>query len=238
MLLYIIGAVGLELNILSCCSVQFYSSNGYISNGLVVYAVMFLWFLHEYMLFERVHLYTYDLFAEKLGFKLVWGCTVFYPHFYCIGMHSLLAASKDNDLPYGACLAVLSLFLVGWCITRGANLQKYMCRTSPDCKLVFGGLIEQRTIPGTRILCSGFWGAARHFNYAGEILQGIALALPGTFLGYTLFSKIFPWVYPLFYITLFVTRQHDDDELCKKKYGAKWDEYCAAVPWKILPGIW
>lgn len=25
-------------------------------------------------LFQEPHLYTYDLFCEKLGFKLAWGC--------------------------------------------------------------------------------------------------------------------------------------------------------------------
>ena len=32
---------------------------------------------------------------------------------------------------------------------------------------------------GSKILCSGFWGLARHINYFGEIVQAIALALPG-----------------------------------------------------------
>ena len=71
MILYAYGAIRLELNILSGCAHQFYQTES-ISNALLVYTVMFSWFLHEYMFFENVHLYTYDLFAEKLGFKLTW----------------------------------------------------------------------------------------------------------------------------------------------------------------------
>ena len=28
----------------------------------------------EYLNFEQVHLYTYDIMAERVGFKLGWGC--------------------------------------------------------------------------------------------------------------------------------------------------------------------
>jgi len=47
------------------------------------------------------------------------------------------------------------LFLSGWVITRGANMQKFAYRTNPTKKSFFFGMIPQTTIPGTRILCSG-----------------------------------------------------------------------------------
>ena len=31
--------------------------------------------------------------------------------------------------------------------------------------------LPMRVVPGTRLLCSGFWGLARHVNYCGEIVQ-------------------------------------------------------------------
>jgi delta14-sterol reductase len=239
MMLYIYGAVRLELNILSCCAWQYYHT-GTLSNGMIIYTLMFLWFLHEYMYFENVHLYTYDLFAEKVGFKLTWGCVVFYPFFYCIGMFSIVQ-SGDADLSFVTCTAIGVLFISGWICTRGANLQKYVFRTQPKHKTYkFLGVLSfgQKTVKDTRILCSGFWGVARHFNYFGEIVQGFALALPGAILAPTPYYMILPFLYPLFYVTLFVTRQIDDDALCLKKYGQKWTEYCKIVPWKICPGIW
>jgi hypothetical protein len=45
---------------------------GLPSLALIVYTGLFSFFIGEYMLQERVHLYTYDLFAEKMGFKLCW----------------------------------------------------------------------------------------------------------------------------------------------------------------------
>ena len=55
-----------------------------------------------------------------------------------------------------------------WSISRGANLQKYTFKRWPDRK--FLGLIEPKYIEvgDRKILYSGFWGVARHFNYMGE----------------------------------------------------------------------
>ena len=153
-------------------------------------------------------------------------------------MHSIVQAPPDTDMSVCACVITALVFLAGWVCTRGANIQKYLFRTQPDQKIYFFGLCEQKTVPGTRILCSGFWGVARHFNYFGEIIQGFALALPGVVMASSSYYEILPLLYPLFYVVLFVTRQIDDDALCAQKYGVKWTEYCSIVPWRICPGIW
>ena len=145
---------------------------------MLVYVACFTWFLIEYMYFENVHLYTYDLFAEKLGFKLTWGCMVFYPFFYPIGIHSIIASvatehrmkTGGSDISVECAVVIAVLFFAGWSLTRGANMQKYYFRTQPECKTFLFGLVEQRTLPGTHILVSGWWGVARHLNYFGEII--------------------------------------------------------------------
>ena len=91
---------------------------------------MLLWFTGEYMLLECVHLYTYDLMCEKLGFKICWGCLVFYPFFYCVGMWPLIVdVPAGADLEAPALCAIAALFGVGWMLTRGANMQKYFYKT-------------------------------------------------------------------------------------------------------------
>jgi hypothetical protein len=116
-----------------------------------------------------------DLFAERLGFKLVWGCLCFYPHFYCVGVWPLLDVTPDSDLSRGAAAAVAALFGGGWVLTRGANLQKFLLKSQggqpaaamPWPAMWLVGWVEVRTVEGSagRLLCSGWWGLARHINY-------------------------------------------------------------------------
>ena len=40
---------------------------------------MLTYFVIDYLSFEKVHLYNYDIFAERVGIKLGWGCLTFYP---------------------------------------------------------------------------------------------------------------------------------------------------------------
>jgi len=78
MLLYLIGAVMLVLNVLSAGVSHFdsYSLNG--NNGVYLGIALIIWFVLDYLTFEHVHIYTYDIFAERVGFKLGWGCLSFY----------------------------------------------------------------------------------------------------------------------------------------------------------------
>jgi delta14-sterol reductase len=181
-----------------------------------------------------VHLYTYDLFAERVGFKLIWGCLCFYPFFYEIGVWPLLERGPgDDDIsPLHAFLSA-SCFFAGWALSRGANNQKYLFKTCPGASFLFGR-IPPRTIPGTRILCSGWWGLARHINYLGEILMAVGLALPGGGSGSWL-----PWLYPLYYVALLFPREREDSRVCELKYGQKaWRDYCRAVPYRIIPYLY
>jgi len=240
MFLYVFGAVLLELNLLSAAHVQVRTTLGHLSSNMMVYQSCFAWFLVEYLYFEHVHLYTYDLFAEKIGQKLVWGCIFFYPYFYGIGVRYLVDNDGQDEMSTLQVLLNLALFLCGWIMTRGANLQKYYLKRNPEDKFVtlFGFLtLPQRTVPGTkrRVLCSGFWGVARHLNYFGEIVQATALALPS----YLWSGSLVPFVYPIYYILLFVGRVHDDDKICEKKYGKKaWGTYRSKVPYRIVPRVW
>ena len=235
-LLYLIGAIQLQINIFGCSLYQLYSE-GHFTYAIIVYNICFTWFIVEYLICENVHLYTYDFFAEKVGMKLSWGCLTFYPSFYCIGIFSIVHHENNKDISFETSILIISLFLCGWGITRGANMQKFYYRTNPLQKYVFYGLIEQKTLPNTRILVSGYWGVARHFNYFGEIVQSIALSLPGYMVG-TGYLRFIPLLYPLYYLLLFIPRQIDDDAVCKQKYGKAWEEYIKRVPWRICPGIW
>ena len=86
MYLYLAGAIGLELNILSFAAHHWLVYGGGSSPGVFLYTALFTFFVVEYLYFEEVHLYTYDFVAERVGFKLGWGCLTFYPFFYGVGL--------------------------------------------------------------------------------------------------------------------------------------------------------
>ena len=231
---YLVGAVGLCLNVLSAMALhlQVQGDTG-PSRAAVAYLIMIMWFATEYMWFERVHLYTYDLFRERLGFKIVWGCFCFYPFFYCVGVWPLVdpAGYTNGDISQQAARLIVALYAGGWVLTRGANLQKYALKRG---RKTFLGM-QLITVPGSngRLLCSGWWGISRHVNYLGEIVQGIALALPG----WLATGSLVPWLYPAYYLVLFIPRQLDDDVVCAAKYGEAWARYTALVKYRIMPYV-
>jgi len=134
MFLYIAGAVMLQTMLLAAVVTQ-YAVYGVVGSSLAVYCALFTAFVVDYMYHEHVHLYTYDLFAERVGFKLTWGCLCFYPFFYSLGVWSHVGAielATDSWLEcYAFDLAGALFFVLGWALSRGANMQKYHFKLDP-----------------------------------------------------------------------------------------------------------
>ena len=231
MWLYLIGATMLGLNLASLAMHHVMTYTDEPSPGVILYVALFGFFLTEYLFFERVHLYTYDFFAERVGFKLGWGCLLFYPYFYGIGLW-WTADLANPHTPAPMLVIAAAVFFLGWTFARGANMQKYTFKRDPSAK--FLGLAPQTIGDGKRtLLVNGFWGLSRHVNYLGELLMATGLTVA---LGYP--SHVMPWLYPLYYIALLVPRQFDDDKRCADKYGALWNEYVKRVPYRIVPGVY
>ena len=231
MWLYLVGAVLLELNVLSFAAHHQLTFGNDANPGIFMATLMLTWFVSEYLYFEEVHLYTYDIFAERVGFKLGWGCLVFYPYFYSVPLWSTAALPNPQAPQIILVLSVL-VFFTGWSLARGANMQKYYFKRFPERKFLW--ITPETITDGNKtLLVNGFWGVSRHINYLGEILMasGIVIAT-----GY--YNTFWPWLYPLYYVLLLFTRQWDDDRRCTTKYGSLWDEYKTRVPHRIIPYIW
>jgi len=245
---YVVGAMGLACNVLSAVALHLEQRGGLewanLSWAMLAYAAPMLWFVSEYLCFENVHVYTYDIFCERTGAKMCWGCWCFYPFFYCVGAWPIVElASEDKDIHAATALACVMLFAAGWLTTRGANLQKWLWRSRAGNVEVWKkqaakklGIEDWKTVPGSndRLLCGGWWGYSRHVNYFGEIVQAVALALPG----WLATGSVLPWLYPLYYVALFIPRQIDDDQRCLAKYGEVWKTYEKLVPYRIVPGVY
>ncbi|GHT64490.1 7-dehydrocholesterol reductase [Spirochaetia bacterium] len=230
MWLYLIGAVMLQLHVLSF-AVHHYTTHEDFNPGIFFGAAMLTWFVWEYLNFERVHLYTYDFIAERVGFKLGFGCLTFYPYFYAVSLWATVDLPNPHR-PLGLTICFAILFLLGWSLARGANMQKYYFKTQPE-KSFLGIKPETLTDGQHSVLVNGFWGLSRHINYLGEIVMGCAIALSA---GYP--AVLWVWLYPLYYIGLLFTRQMDDDKICRAKYGALWDAYTKKVKYRIIPHIY
>lgn len=230
LLLYLIGAVMLQLNVLSF-AVHHIMNVKNINNGFLLGCAMLSWFCFDYLIFEKVHLWTYDFIAERIGFKLGFGCLAFYPYFYAVALW-FTANLPDPGHPVWLTNLFGALFLIGWVFTRGANMQKYYFKTQPDKNFLW--MKPHALSNGYKtLLANGFWGTSRHINYLGEIIQAAAITIV---TGY--FGMWMVWLYPVYYIGLMFTRQADDDKICREKYGELWDQYTQKVKYKIIPFIY
>lgn len=236
MFLYIFGGTFLALNAVSSAAYHADLYGEAANLGLYLHAAMWVWFVADYFCFERVQLFTFDIFEERVGFKLIVGCIVVYPCLYPValwGTAGLPAPDIDpawNALWLGGAAVV---FLIGYVISRGTNLQKYTFKRFPE--RAFLGLIPPETVTDgdRRILCSGFWGAARHMNYTGEILMALGMALA---IGH--FANVWAWIYFVYLTIFFIVRERIDDGRCTRKYGDLWTEYRTKVRHRLVPGVY
>ncbi len=231
MWLYLTGATMLELNALSFTVHHWMLYGDQASTGIFLSTALLTYFIIDYFIFEEVHLYTYDLFAERVGFKLGWGCIVFYPYFYSVFLWSTVDL-PDPQTPVWLLTIYVLIFFAGWILSRGANMQKYFFKRNPE--KVFLRIVPETIGDGNNVLLvNGFWGISRHINYLGEILMAVGIILC---TGYP--ALIWPWLYPLYYVFLFFTRQRDDDKRSALKYGELWNTYVRKVPYRIIPFIY
>ena len=72
MWLYVVGAVQLQVNTLVGTWFVVWMGPVGCPRAALTVAACTTFFVVEYLLNEDVHLYTYDIFRERLGFKLIW----------------------------------------------------------------------------------------------------------------------------------------------------------------------
>ena len=139
---------------------------------MFLYAAFLTFYVFDYFVFERVQLYTYDLIHERLGMKLIWGGLVVYGWLYILPLWGMAAYPNPGFSPACGRMCGLSctatLFLFGWAISRGANMQKYTFKRWPERK--FLGFMQPEYIQAgeRKILCSGFWGVCPPLQLPGR----------------------------------------------------------------------
>ena len=233
---YVVGGAMWALNALSGAAYHHGRFGGDANPGVYLYAGFLTFYVLDYFVYERVQLYTYDMMHEQVGFRMLWGGLVYYGWLFILPLWGI-AAHPDPGFSTGWrwfwLVGSAALFLAGWGISRGTNMQKYTFKRWPDRK--FMGIQPEYIQAGDRrILVNGFWGMSRHFNYLGEWLLALAIGLV-----FGQFGNLWAWTYTIFIFGFFVWRQREDDKYCAEKYGPeKWAEYQARVKYRIVPGIY
>jgi protein-S-isoprenylcysteine O-methyltransferase Ste14 len=161
---------------------------------------------------------------------LCWGCLVWIP--FTFSLQALYLVDHPQDLSLPAVVLLVLFDLTGYAIFRGANLQKHRFRKRPE-QTIWGRRPDYiQTARGTKLLVSGFWGIARHSNYLGDLMMGLAWCLT------TGFSRVLPYFYFVYFVILLVHRERRDNDHCARKYGPDWEQYTQRVRWRILPFVY
>ena len=152
MYLYVVGGTMLSLNALSGAAYHYELFGEDYNPGVFLYAAFFTFYILDYCIFERVQLYTYDLIHENLGFKLFWGCFVVYGWLFILPLWGMAVYPDPGFSPawtYAWLIGTAALFLLGWGISRGANLQKYTFKRFPDRKFLGSRRAQNTSRPAT-----------------------------------------------------------------------------------------
>lgn len=209
-----------------------YTALGHVTNALLLVNAFQLWYIWDALANERAILTTMDITTDGFGFMLAFGDLAWVPFTFSTTARYL--ALFPRQLPAAQLVAVLAVQLGGYAIFRGANGQKDAFRRDPADPAV-AHLRSMPTARGTRLITSGWWGAARHINYLGDWLMGLAWCLPAGLDGA---AAVVPYFYCLYFGALLLHRERRDEAACRAKYGADWDAYCALVPWRIVPYVY
>ena len=194
----------------------------------------------DFFVNEAWYLRTIDIAHDHFGFYLGWGCFAWLPTMYTLQTQYLGQQDPSTSPSTAYLVGVAAVGLLGYSLFRSVNSQKENARSSGGDCMIWGRPAdctpaEYTTSDGGRhktiLLCSGWWGLARHVNYVGDLILSWSIcALTGS-------SKSIVWFYGLYMTVLLIHRCLRDEERGRAKYGAVWESYCRRVPWRLIPGV-
>ncbi|KAF8195259.1 ergosterol biosynthesis ERG4/ERG24 [Mycena galopus ATCC 62051] len=216
-----------------------YQKFGYVSNGMIVVNILQNLYIVDFFYQEGWYVRTIDIAHDHFGFYLAWGGAAWIPSMYTLQAQYL--AHYPVNLTRTEALIILLVGIFGYRMFRASNEQRTVARRTAGNCLIWGKkpvviTAHYTTSNGKEhtslLLCSGFWGIARHFNYIADLILSFAMcASCGA-------RNIFPYAYFVQMIVLLVHRSIRDEDRCSKKYGKDWELYKARVPYALIPGIY
>jgi hypothetical protein len=207
-----------------------YRLHGVVTIPMILVNVFQFLYVADYFFHEEAIVTTWDIKHERFGWMLCWGDLVWVPFTYTVQAYYLV--THPHDLSFIATTGIVVLNLAGYVIFRGANIQKHRFRRDPARPVWGRPPIYIKTGNGALLLTSGWWGVARHLNYFGDLLMGLAWCLP------TGFAHPLTYFYIVYFLILLLHRERRDHRMCLARYGQDWEAYCRKVRWRIVPGLY
>lgn len=232
------GIVAWTMINLSFAAAQ-YEKIGYVTNSMILLNLLHATYVLDFFYNEDWYLRTIDIAHDHFGFYLAWGDSVWLPWLYTLQSHYLVR--NPVDLTPIQFAFVFTVGYIGYFIFRSVNHQKDIVRSTNGECMIWGKpakVIRTSFVTSdgkthkSLLLCSGYWGLSRHFNYVGDLLISLAMCMTcGT-------QHLLPYFYIIYMTILLLHRIQRDHTRCKGKYGKYWDEYMKAVPYKLIPYVY
>jgi 7-dehydrocholesterol reductase len=209
-----------------------------LSNAMAISVGLQLIYIAKFFIWETGYLRSLDIMHDRAGFYICWGCLVWVPCVYTLP--SMYLVHYPIQLTTAAALTISIAGVLCIATNYLADLQRQQVRATGGACTVWGRPpviipATYQTVTGEQkesiLLASGWWGLSRHFHYLPELGAAFCWSVPA------LFSHLMPYFYVVFLACLLFNRAGRHDKRCAEKYGTAWTEYCAKVPYKIIPGI-
>jgi hypothetical protein len=210
---------------------QFDALHGELSDSMVLVQLFQAWYVVDALWNESAILTTMDITTDGLGWMLGFGNTVWVPFAYSIQAKYLSTAQRSVELGPFNIIVIVLIHMAGYWIFRGANGEKNTFKNNPmdesvrDLKFI-------KTRSGSKLLITGWWGVARHINYTGDWIMGLAWCLPCGF------ASPIPYFYALYFAILLVHRDARDEHKCSDKYEHDWFKYRQIVRYRMIPFVY
>lgn len=221
----------------------FYERHQTLSNSIILINILQALYVFDFFWNEKWYIKTIDIAHDHFGWYLAWGDCVWLPFMYTLQIQHLATTDIPFEINNYEFIIILIFGLLGYILFRWTNYQKDLFRSDEHC-LIWGKppkIIECRyhtkdnNIHKTRLLCSGFWGVARHLNYTGDLILSLCYSLPtGLPTG---FQNIRPYFYFIYMVILLTMRCFRDEHRCEAKYSEQWKVYCKQVKYRFIPYV-
>lgn len=207
-----------------------------LSDGMLIAVALQFLYVAKFFIWETGYLRSLDIMHDRAGYYICWGCLVWVPGIYTSPTLYLVNHPHALGWFWASLIGILGAIAIG--INYWADRQRQHVRATGGKCTIWGKtpviqVARYMTIDGQHkqnlLLASGWWGISRHFHYVPEVLAAFCWSVPA------LFNHFSPYFYVTFLAILLTDRAFRDDERCALKYGEDWQQYCKAVPYKIIP---